>query len=287
MQEKDFPALYQSTDQLSKERQRGFFLALSAHLFLLVLAALLSVINISHWAMAVAQAIALLGALACSIFLATQRPERFWYAGRAVAESIKTLTWRYVSKAEPFNIEQSPATDLFRRKMQAVFEQNRDIARVLTTHLDTPQISEMMDQLRSQDLNERKAVYLKHRIEDQLAWYKAKASFNAKAAKWFFGLLITINSIALLLAIVKINFLTAPYWPTDVMVAVAASLLSWMQAKRFTELAASYALTAHEIQIIREQSKVEMDDEKFSSFVGDAENAFSREHTQWVARKDS
>lgn len=27
-------------------------------------------------------------------------------------------------------------------------------------------------------------------------------------------------------------------------------------------------------------------DEKFSVFVGDAENAFSREHTQWVARKD-
>jgi hypothetical protein len=62
--------------------------------------------------------------------------------------------------------------------------------------------------------------------------------------------------------------------------------LSWMQAKRFSELAASYALAAHEISLIKEQSLLPDTDEKFSLFVGDAENAFSREHTQWVARKD-
>jgi hypothetical protein len=30
----------------------------------------------------------------------------------------------------------------------------------------------------------------------------------------------------------------------------------------------------------------QMNEDEFSVFVGDAENAFSREHTQWVARKD-
>ena len=64
-------------------------------------------------------------------------------------------------------------------------------------------------------------------------------------------------------------------------------MLSWIQAKRFQELAASYALAAHEISIIRQQSSGPMDDRAFSRFVGDAENAFSREHTQWVARQDS
>ena len=77
-----------------------------------------------------------------------------------------------------------------------------------------------------------------------------------------------------------------PFWPTDVFVAASASLLSWMQAKRFSELASSYALAAHEIGLIRENSLQPIDDEDFSMFVGDAENAFSREHTQWVARKD-
>jgi len=67
---------------------------------------------------------------------------------------------------------------------------------------------------------------------------------------------------------------------------MAASVLSWMQAKRFSELAASYALAAHEISLIREKSMLPNTPDEFSQFVGDAENAFSREHTQWVARKD-
>ena len=81
-------------------------------------------------------------------------------------------------------------------------------------------------------------------------------------------------------------YVDQPFWPTDVFVAMAASVLSWMQAKRFSELAASYALAAHEIGLIKEQSLLPDTPEKFSLFVGDAENAFSREHTQWVARKD-
>ena len=53
------------------------------------------------------------------------------------------------------------------------------------------------------------------------------------------------------------------------------------------ELAASYALAAHEIGLIRQQSLLPSTDDEFSLFVGDAENAFSREHTQWIARKDT
>ena len=59
-----------------------------------------------------------------------------------------------------------------------------------------------------------------------------------------------------------------------------------MQAKRYSELAASYALTAHEISLIREQALNPSTEEEFSKFVSDAENAFSREHTQWSARRD-
>jgi hypothetical protein len=70
-------------------------------------------------------------------------------------------------------------------------------------------------------------------------------------------------------------------------VALAASTLSWIQAKRFSELSASYALAAHEISFIKEQAASIKKDDNLSQFVGDAENAFSREHTQWVARKDT
>jgi len=286
MHEQDFPALYRSADELSLASQTQFLLALKVHLVTLVIAAILSIISIPHWSVAALQLGALLGALGCSVYLFALRPERLWYAGRAVAESIKTITWRYVCRAEPFHGDDAMARSDFRQKLKAVVEQNRDVVQSLTEHLDGAQITPVMDQMRAGDLEKRRATYATSRIGDQLTWYAKKAAFNRRKSRGFFWALIAINSIAVVCAIVRIASPDQPFWPTDIFVAAAASLLSWMQAKRFSELASSYALTAHEIGLIREQSLLPDTDEKFSLFVGDAENAFSREHTQWIARKD-
>ena len=85
MQEQDFPSLYRSADDLSLKSQKHFFQALRIHLVLLVIAATLSIISIPHWLVALAQLLALLGALGCSIYLFSVRPDRMWYSGRAVA----------------------------------------------------------------------------------------------------------------------------------------------------------------------------------------------------------
>lgn len=286
MQEQDFPALYRSADGLSLDTQTHFFRALKVHLAMLVVAAILSIISIPHWWVAALQLIALLGALGCSIYLFSVRPDRFWYAGRAVAESIKTITWRYVCRAEPFQGDDTSARNDFSQTLRAIVEQNREVCQSLTEHLDGDQFTPVMEQMRSGSLEERRATYADSRIKDQLTWYAKKAAFNRNMSKRFFWALIATNAVAVLCAILRIVFPEQPFWPTDVLVAAAASLLSWMQAKRFSELAASYALAAHEISLIKEQSLLPDSDEKFSLFVGDAENAFSREHTQWVARKD-
>lgn len=286
MQEQDFPALYRSADDLSLESQRHFFGALCVHLATLVIAAILSIVGTPHWSIAVAQLLALLGALGCSIYLFTVRPDKFWYAGRAVAESIKTITWRYVCKAEPFQGDDVSAHRDFRQTLKQIVEQNRDVCQALKKHLDGQQITPVMEQMRARPLEERRSTYADRRILNQLKWYAGKAAFNRKMSQRFFWALIIVNGIAVIFAVLRMVFMDCPFWPTDVFVAIAASLLSWMQAKRFSELAASYALAAHEIGLIKEQSLLPSTPEEFSVFVGDAENAFSREHTQWVARKD-
>lgn len=286
MQEHDFPALYRSADGLSLTSQRQFFRALRAHLVTLVVAAILSVVNIPHWSIATAQLLALLCALGCSIYLFAIRPDRFWYAGRAVAESIKTITWRYVCRAEPFEGDDANARNEFRQTLKQIVEQNREVCQSLTEYLDGQQFTPVMEEMRAKPLEDRRATYAASRITDQLTWYAKKAAFNRRRSKSFFWVLIGTNAIAVVCAALRIADPNQPFWPTDVFVAAAASLLSWMQAKRFSELASSYALAAHEISLIKEQSLLPDSDEKFSLFVGDAENAFSREHTQWVARKD-
>lgn len=287
MQNTDFPGLYQSADTLSGNAQKYFLGALFSNLLLLVLAALVSVINYPHWVAALIQFMLLLLALASSVFLAWKRPEKSWYSGRAVAESIKTMTWRYVSRAEPFDKSDEASRSLLISRLRDVVQQNPGVSNQMISHASTPQVTDTMTQMRAQAFTQRRDTYIDNRIKDQLEWYKRKAKFNSTAAKCFFTGLIVANLIALACAASKIANPTFQYFPTDVFITIAASILTWMQAKRFTELSTSYALTANEIALIREDAYMLADDVELSKFVGDAENAFSREHTQWEARKDN
>lgn len=286
MQHSDFPGLYLAADKMSGDAQNHFLAALLTNLGLLVAAATMSVFNYPHWGAAALQAALLAGALACSVYMATQRPERLWYSGRAVAESIKTIVWRYVSRAEPFHEDDDAAKKHLLEKLAQVIHQNPGVSDKLISHISAQQITDKMKSLRADGFEARRDTYVAYRINDQLDWYSSKANSNAIAAKRFFIALIVVNAAAFLFALTKVANVGYSYFPTDVLIAIAASLLTWMQAKRFTELSASYALTAHEITFIREQADELSNDEHLSTFVGDAENAFSREHTQWEARKD-
>lgn len=287
MKNSDFPALYQSASALSQRAQSAFYRAFLSHMGLLVIASAISVINSPRPEAAILQAMVLLGALGCALYLYLSRPDRNWYTGRAVAESIKTITWRYITKSEPFNHSDELDRHDFGLKLKAIVDQNKGVAGLLTTHLDCLQITPEMEQLRKAPVNERQDYYKIHRIDDQRRWYADKAGANRRMVDRFFWALLVTIGIAILFSVTKIRFPTTAFWPTDFFVTVAAVLLSWIQAKRFQELSTSYALAAHEISIIRQQADNQMTDDEFSQFVGDTESAFSREHTQWIARRDS
>lgn len=286
MQTEDYPALYASSDELSARAQRRFHVLLRSNLALLVLAALLSVGATDHWGLAVLQATTLLLALATTVASYFYRSERVWYSARALAESIKTLAWRFMARAEPFDLDDLQADRLLQNRLAETIRQNRSLAGRFQTGLARPQVSDEMRRVRSLNLADRISFYRLHRIVDQRNWYAAKATHNVRNGALFFYLVVAANGIAVVFALLKIRFPESGYWPTDVLVTLASAILAYIQSKRFSELAASYALTAHEIGIVEEQLRFVVEEADFSSFVGDAENAFSREHTQWEARKD-
>jgi hypothetical protein len=286
MVDSEFPGLYKSASKLSKVSQKKFFHALVAHLIFLTIAAAFSVLNCpSSWA-AILQAAVMLSALACSIYLFSTRPEKIWYSARALAESVKTLSWRYVCRAEPFQTADNVARDAFIEKLKEVLKQNIDLAGKFTDHLDEAQLTSAMERYRAHSLAERKKLYQNNRIADQLAWYTNKSRVNGNKAASFFVALIILNVLAIAFSLGKISYPMAPYWPTDIFIAAGACVLTWTQAKRFSELSAAYALAAVEINLVGMDAHKPQTPDDFSKFVGDAENAFSREHTQWAARKD-
>jgi uncharacterized membrane protein YjjB (DUF3815 family) len=91
---------------------------------------------------------------------------------------------------------------------------------------------------------------------------------------------------AIVLCLFRVYLPEFKYWPIEVFAVAAGAVLTWIQVKRFRELAAAYSVAAHEIGLISSGLGNIKNNEEFSRFVQDSENAFSREHTQWVARKD-
>jgi hypothetical protein len=287
MNENDFPALYEAADNASKKFQKHFFLGLGLNLSLLVIAATLSVVNYPSAWFSIAQAAALLGSLGLVIYLAHVEPQRLWYGTRALSESIKTVTWRFMMRAEPYNNEDHLARQHFLLGLRKILSANSQVCAHAVEMTSSNQITAKMLQVRSHSLKERERIYAEERIDDQYSWYKKKAKENREySSRWFKGLIL-VNSLAVALALVKIAIPNEQTWPTDIFVTAAGAMMAWLQTKRFQELATSYALTTHEISLLREQIADSKDEQSFSVFVADSESAFSREHTQWQARRDT
>lgn len=282
----DLPALYRASNKISLAAQTEFFWIFGANLILLAVAVVLSVFYISDIRYIYFQVVVLFLSFGCTLLIGFRSPQKIWYGGRALAESVKTLTWRYMVKAEPFNINDDAAIQLFVTKLKKIVKTNREITKKSVELTNDKEITDLMLSMRKKNLNDRMEFYIKNRINDQLAWYQKKSKFNEINARAFFAIICLMGVFAIGFSIARVSYPTTEHWPTDIFIGIIASLMGWNQAKQFRELSTSYAQTAYEIKLIKEQSLLIKTEKDFSVFVGDAENGFSREHTQWVARRD-
>ncbi len=98
----ELPGLYQSADQASINAQEKYFKGLRWYLILLISAAFVSYARPNDIAGALLSAGLFLVTLGILILIRVQRPDDTWYNGRAVAESVKTRSWRWMMRAEPY-----------------------------------------------------------------------------------------------------------------------------------------------------------------------------------------
>jgi hypothetical protein len=287
MEEQDFPALYNSADSASLTAQRDYFNALRLYLFLLILAAFVSFAFPEDAYAAIGSASLFLITLGILVWLKVQRPEDIWYNGRAVAESVKTRTWRWVMKAEPYDkdVPDEQAQKEFLNDLKAILAQNRSLSHVLEWTPDLGEaISNKMVAIRASSWRQRLDTYIKERIDNQSHWYSKKSQLNRRLAKRWFVVSIVLHSLAILLLLYRIKEPSSAL-PIEVIATAASAVLTWVQAKKHNELNSSYALAAHEIVLIKGESVSVKEEGHLSEFVINSESAFSREHTQWTARK--
>lgn len=287
MKNEDFPALYISADRASIEAQSELLLIHRVNGMLLISGAGLALLGSVSRILAILTAVAFLASLFLTVLSNYKKLQKKWYQARALAESIKTATWRFMMDAEPFALSQEDSVESFRKLLNELLKENKGIGTYLAGDWsDKDQITQKMLEIRSSSYSEKRKIYLNERIDEQRTWYAYKSGENRKSAQYWFIVLCLLYGMAILLSFVKFAYPEQGFLPIEVFAVAASTVIGWAQIKRFDELSSAYGLTAHEIGIIKSRYSIVDNDEKLSSFVSDAENAFSREHTQWAARRD-
>ncbi len=287
MKEEQYPALFRSADAASNAYQRKYLNLILAEYALLFVA---SVLSLSVFASPIVYAVAtvVLGVSAAVLLTrAVGKPEQDWYKCRALAESVKTLTWRYSMCAFPFGeADETKARSEFKQNLERTFKSNKDVASKIAEDWSAEnQITTEMARLRALPLSERKSFYQRHRINEQRGWYSRKAAWNRKMSRRWVVASVLSYFAAAGLSVARILKPEINIWPIDPLIVVATSIVGWIQIKKFNELAAAYAVTSQEIGLINITLEHSEDVNSFSDFVIEAETAFSREHTLWIARQ--
>ncbi|NBL00761.1 MAG: DUF4231 domain-containing protein, partial [Erysipelotrichia bacterium] len=214
--------------------------------------------------------------------------EQKWYKYRAVTESIKTTTWKFAMKAEPFNgsEEINDAKQYIGYIRNIIKDSKYAIKTETLKNLEGDTFSICLKSIREMNYEQRRDLYVEQRIEEQRTWYAKKSVFNKRLGRaWAVAILIFYILSLTMTALLAEDLVQAASLPTELITTIISALIGWVQIKKYNELSASYALTAHEIGLVKEQSYYISGEKDFLDFIRDAETAFSREHTQWQARR--
>lgn len=279
------PALYAVADRASGRQQLLYFGLVLTEYAALVLVAVLSVNMIADRRYIILYGVLLGLALVTLSLRSILKPEQRWYQARALAESVKTTAWKFAMGARPFQQDTADRQRL-RQMLLDLLKANRSLGSQFDGQTSgDDQITVGMEALRALPKSERLDIYMRNRVEDQLDWYSRKSKANARTGRNFAVALGTLYILAFVALLVRLDQPQLIYAHPDPLILLGASVLGWMQIKRFNELGASYALTAIEISILKSRAPEIVDDTTLSLFIDDAEEAFSREHTQWLARR--
>jgi SMODS and SLOG-associating 2TM effector domain 3 len=140
MIEKDFPSYFQASDNASKQAQSNYINIIRIDLISMIVASAMTIYNYqqveSKLYVYVISGVLLLASLILTIVLKSKQYEDTWYQGRALAESCKTLTWRFVTCSEYFeeNLTDIEAKERFIDRIKELSNEFKDLSKVYPHH---------------------------------------------------------------------------------------------------------------------------------------------------------
>jgi hypothetical protein len=211
--------------------------------------------------------------------------DELWFTGRAVAETVKSAVWRYMMRVPPFDCPDAEADIAFENTLRETLHARPIIATQLIAALPAShQLTPAMRQVRGAPLSARKARYLSSRLDDQIRWYTGKAAANDRAAARWFWMSLAFEGLALAAAVARIVASAMPDL-VGIFATITAVAAALNQLGRHDELRKSYHLAAQELAFLRAPLERATTEDEFQHSVTASEDAISREHTMWMAKR--
>lgn len=283
----DMPATFHAADKASIGAQARFLRLRQLQLVCLGLAAICGAIAVpilAHGAATVGAA-AFVVAGAVTGYLLSAKPEQSWYDARAVAESAKTLAWRYAVGGSPFPVgtaDSSTESEFLTRLRQ--LPDGLPGGALIPPVAGSRQMTAAMKELRRESLEVRQAAYRQGRVEDQQTWYACKAQRSRhRADSWNLALLVAEASAAVGAVLKAASILDIDL--LGVSGAIIAAATAWLQTRQHEMLATQYTIASLELGAIAELIPISGGEREWAEFVDQAEEAISREHTMWKASR--
>jgi hypothetical protein len=290
MNNADYPALWRSGDAASRTRQKSFLVLVRIHLSLLAATGLIAAWNptdplhekIVSWSVAGTMLVALI----VSFAIKQLKLDDAWFRTRAFAENAKEAAWRFMMQPPSApDAGTDPVRSAYLDTLQKIRERFPGLAKEIATEGDTgAEITQRMQDVRAMSIADRCKLYLNDRIQDQVDWYAKKTKVNAKAETRWFWFILAAEGTAVVAAIIRLTFVQE-FNPTGGIAAMAACMVAWLQTKRFSDLANTYAVAALDLKMIKERYGQASTEDALSKLVDEAETAISREHRLWVEKR--
>jgi hypothetical protein len=173
----------------------------------------------------------------------------------------------------------------FLREIQQVRERLEQTEKDITYYEEEgPLITCEMKTAQALPFEAKIALFRRQRVDDQKHWYHTKAKANTKREKQWFAAIFSIEFVALGYAALQAWKL----WDFNAVGGIAATstaFIAWLQTKRFSDLGTSYAIAAGDLRRIAEEHSKVSDEVELKKFVAEVEQAVSREHSMWMARR--
>lgn len=290
----DFPGLHRGSDEASSKAQRTYLILQRLYLGSLVIGSAfgaLTAIGLQDWNVVIYTVTASVFAVGLLLLgvIRTRQDDKAWFDGRAIAESVKTATWRFMAKAPPFAADSGDPERRFVAELAEIRKARPNFGKHLAGVLDAnaTAITDVMRRTREMTLKERKQLYIASRLRDQKAWYAKKAQANARSGNIWFAATAVLQTCALVTAVVQAKLGGLPVNILPLLATFTAVVAAWSQVKRYDELAQAYALAAHELEELDSLGTSVKTEAEFAQLVEQTEEACSREHTMWAARRDT